>query len=126
LMALFGVGLGFANTALLIAVQSSVPWQRRGVATASTMLFRTLGGALAVGGLGELLGAKLRDRPELAADAARLLAEPGGAHFDATRTAELASVLGGALGTIFWVIAALSTLSFAVGWLFPAVEFERA
>ena len=45
----YGVGLGFANTPLVIAVQSSVPWNRRGVATASTMFFRTIGGTLAVG-----------------------------------------------------------------------------
>jgi EmrB/QacA subfamily drug resistance transporter len=125
LMALFGVGLGFANTALLIAVQTSVPWQRRGVATASTMLFRTLGGALAVGGLGELLARSLRGRPDLARDAARLLAEPGGGGLDGQRSTELGRALAGALGTIFWVIAALSMLSFAVGLLFPRIEFDR-
>src|SRR5690349_17207279 len=47
--ALFGVGLGLANTALLIAVQTSVEWRQRGVATASTMFARTIGGTLAVG-----------------------------------------------------------------------------
>ena len=31
----YGVGLGLANTPLIIAVQTSVPWNRRGVATAS-------------------------------------------------------------------------------------------
>src|SRR6266404_558169 len=31
LSALFGVGLGLANTALLIAVQTSVEWRQRGV-----------------------------------------------------------------------------------------------
>ena len=45
----FGVGMGFANTALLIAVQTSVDWSERGIATASTMFFRTMGGAIAVG-----------------------------------------------------------------------------
>ena len=58
-MAVFGTGLGFANTALLIAVQSSVAWNRRGVATSSTLLFRTIGGTLAVGMLGELMAKQL-------------------------------------------------------------------
>src|SRR5438067_2458466 len=57
--ALFGVGLGLANTALLIAVQTSVEWRQRGVATASTMFARTIGGTLAVGALGAILSAAL-------------------------------------------------------------------
>src|SRR5206468_1615126 len=57
--ALFGIGLGFANTALLIAVQTSVAWRQRGVATASTMFFRTIGGTLAVGALGGVLASAL-------------------------------------------------------------------
>ncbi|HVG59214.1 MAG TPA: MDR family MFS transporter, partial [Hyalangium sp.] len=51
-MGLFGAGLGFASTALLIAVQTSVGWEMRGVATASNMFFRTIGGALGVGVMG--------------------------------------------------------------------------
>src|ERR671935_27816 len=61
--ALFGVGLGFANTALLIAVQTSVEWRQRGVATASTMFARTIGGTLAVGVLGALLASALSRDP---------------------------------------------------------------
>src|SRR5262249_58295228 len=57
--ALFGLGLGFANTALLIAVQTSVEWRQRGVATASTMFARTIGGTLAGGGPGAVLSAAL-------------------------------------------------------------------
>jgi EmrB/QacA subfamily drug resistance transporter len=126
LMALFGVGLGFANTALLIAVQSSVGWQRRGVATASTMLFRTLGGALAVGGLGALLGASLGAHPELAADAARLLAPASaGSALDPGHAAALSSLLAASLATIFWLIAAMSAVAFAVGLMFPRLEFDK-
>jgi len=36
-----------------------VPWQQRGVATASTMFFRTIGGTLAVGVMGGVLSAAL-------------------------------------------------------------------
>jgi EmrB/QacA subfamily drug resistance transporter len=123
LMALFGIGLGFANTALLIAVQSSVGWQRRGVATASTMLFRMLGGALAVGGLGELLARSIRARPELAAEAARLLAEAG--RDSALQSPELARLLAGSLHRVFWAIAAMSISAFVIGLAFPKLEFSR-
>lgn len=123
LTALFGMGLGFANTALLIAVQSSVGWQQRGVATASTMLFRTLGGALAVGALGELLAASLRERPELAEQAARLLAESE--KRGAPAAGELERALAAALHSVFWVIAAMACAAFAIGWLFPKLPFAR-
>jgi EmrB/QacA subfamily drug resistance transporter len=125
LMALFGIGLGFANTALLIAVQSSVGWQRRGVTTASTMLFRMLGGALAVGGLGELLAKSLRDRPELVRDAARLLSDPTLHEGGASHHQELARVLAASLHQVFWVIAAMSTAAFAIGLAFPRIDFDR-
>src|SRR2546430_7621688 len=44
LSAFFGIGLGLANTALLIAVQTSVEWRQRGGANASNMFARTIGG----------------------------------------------------------------------------------
>ena len=115
--AAFGFGLGFANTALLIAVQTSVGWAERGVATASTLLFRTLGGALAVGVLGEVLGARLRERPELAHEAAALLA--GAPHGDATNSAALSEALSGGLSSVFWAVAGLSLGAFVLGWAFP-------
>ena len=86
---LLGLGLGFANTSLLVAVQGSVGWGQRGVATASTLLFRTLGGALAVGALGALLSATLASSGPLSSDALGALAH-------SQRVQDLdAAVLGG-------------------------------
>src|SRR5262249_59007856 len=67
----FGVGMGFSLTALLIAVQSVVPWEQRGVVTAATMFFRTIGGTLAIGALGSYLTAYVGPH---AAEINRLLA----------------------------------------------------
>src|SRR5262249_51875299 len=81
--ALFGIGLGLANTALLIAVQTSVEWRQRGVATASTMFARTIGGTLAVGMLGALLTAALLSDSTIPPDAAdQLLGPAHGAGLD--------------------------------------------
>ena len=49
----------YPHTLLLIAIQTSVPWNRRGVATATTIFFRTIGGTLAVGLLGGALSHSL-------------------------------------------------------------------
>ncbi|MGH7444068.1 MAG: MDR family MFS transporter, partial [Longimicrobiales bacterium] len=59
---LLGLGLGFMSTPFLVAVQTAVPWDRRGVATSSQQFFRTIGGAVAVAALGALLNARLAAR----------------------------------------------------------------
>ncbi len=120
---LFGVGLGFANTVTLIAVQGSVDFRERGVVTASTMLFRTIGGALAVGLLGEVLAGALRRDPSLAADAARLLAGSGGGDgLVQSQRDHLSNVLAASLSPVFWVIFALSLGAFAIGMYFPRLR----
>src|SRR5262249_52345554 len=55
----FGAGMGMAVPSTLIAVQTSVRWAQRGAATASSMFFRTMGGALMVGALGSILATDL-------------------------------------------------------------------
>jgi EmrB/QacA subfamily drug resistance transporter len=118
--ALFGVGLGFANTALLIAVQTSVEWRQRGVATASTMFARTIGGTLAVGALGGVLSAALlRDGslPEGAAD--RVLGPEHGAGLDPAVVRALAASLQGGLETVFWAIAGISIAAAVTSLFFP-------
>jgi hypothetical protein len=120
--ALYGVGLGLANTALLIAVQTSVPWRQRGVATASTMFARTIGGTLAVGVLGAVLSsALLRDGsvPEGAAD--QLLGPAHGAGLDAAIARALSASLETGLTTVFWAIAAISIVSAASSAVFPSI-----
>ncbi len=58
-MAVLGTGLGFMSTAFIIAVQNAVPWNLRGVATASTQFFRTIGGTVGVAIMGTILNAQM-------------------------------------------------------------------
>lgn len=117
--AAFGVGLGFANTALLIGVQTSVEWRQRGVATASTMFFRSIGGALAVGATGRILASGI-DRMGVPSDVASALLGPEhGRGIDPSLLARLSGALDGSLRTVFWVVAGLSVASFAVSLAFP-------
>jgi hypothetical protein len=55
-----GVGMGLANLTTLVAVQTAVPAQRIGVATATLMLFRTFGGAFAVSLMGTVMLARMQ------------------------------------------------------------------
>jgi MFS family permease len=53
-MALLGFGTGPAASSSLVAAQSSVEWRHRGAVTSAIYATRTLGGSLAVAGLGAL------------------------------------------------------------------------
>jgi MFS family permease len=118
--ALFGVGLGFANTALLIAVQTSVEWRQRGVATASTMFARTIGGTLAVGALGGILTATLLSGGSVSLEAAdRLLGPEHGAGLDPAVLRALSASLQSGLGVVFWVIAGIALASALTSLAFP-------
>jgi EmrB/QacA subfamily drug resistance transporter len=125
LTGLYGLGLGFANTALIIAVQSSVPWHRRGVATASTLFFRTIGGTLAVGVLGGVLAAALMGGGVDAAVAEKLLG-PEQAGLDPALVAGAAGALARGMQRIFWAVAVLAGLAFAVSLAFPEVRVTPA
>lgn len=54
-----GLGMGPTSLSYILGVQNVVEWGRRGAATAASMFFRTMGGALGVGMLGASLGFEL-------------------------------------------------------------------
>ncbi len=118
--AAFGAGLGFANTALLIAVQTSVEWRQRGVATASTMFARTIGGTLAVGALGGVLAAALLGDASIPVEAAdQLLGPTHGAGLEEAVVRALTGSLQSGLGVVFWAIAGIALVAAVTGWAFP-------
>jgi EmrB/QacA subfamily drug resistance transporter len=120
IMALYGAGLGTANPPLLIAVQTSVDWNRRGVATASTLFFRTIGGALAVGILGGVLAHALTGagtRP----DVVEKLLGPDRASLDPALVAAVAGELQGAMRTVFRSGAAIAAAALVAVLAFPHV-----
>jgi EmrB/QacA subfamily drug resistance transporter len=61
-MFITGGGLGFVATVSLLSVQNAVPWNLRGVATASTQFFRTMGGTVSVAIMGAILSAQMASR----------------------------------------------------------------
>ena len=121
LTALYGVGLGLANTPLVIAVQTSVPWNRRGIATASTMFFRTIGGTLAVGILGGVLAASLQGGRATAQQVEQLLG-PERSLLPPALLGALSGALQRGLGRVFWASAGIALAAFLAGLLFPALR----
>jgi MFS family permease len=120
--ALFGVGMGFANTALLIAVQTSVSWGERGIATASTMFFRTIGGALAISVMGGVLNASLtRDGSISEETASQVLTAEGMRHLDPALLDRVSGALTVGIGQIFWLVVGIAAVAFVISLWFPEV-----
>ena len=57
-----GTGLGLSSSPTLVAVQSVVGWDRRGVVTGTNMFCRSMGSAVGAAALGALANATLSDR----------------------------------------------------------------
>lgn len=122
----FGVGLGLANTALLIAVQTSVDWAQRGIVTASTMFVRTIGGALAIGVTGGVLRMALARDSSIPPDAAsQLLGPERGQHLDPEVVRHLGAALESGVGIIFWISCAIACAAFLSSLLFPRVSLKE-
>jgi EmrB/QacA subfamily drug resistance transporter len=121
IMAGYGAGLGLANPPLLIAVQTSVPWSRRGVATASTLFFRTIGGTLSVGILGGVLAHALAGAGARA-DLVEKLLGPERATLAPAVVAPLAGALQGAMAIVFAAGAVIACAAFVTVLAFPVVE----
>jgi EmrB/QacA subfamily drug resistance transporter len=114
-MFVYGLGMGFTLTAQILAVQSSVEMRERGVATATNLFARSMGGALGAGALGAVFTAALGDR--LPPETVAMLLDPhrrAGVSSDAVRDA-----LSAGLSPIFVTGAALGVIALAVSFLYP-------
>jgi MFS family permease len=54
-----GVGLGFTSISILVAVQSVVGWNRRGVVTGANMFMRSLGSSVGIAIFGSIANTTL-------------------------------------------------------------------
>jgi MFS family permease len=61
-LAVCGLGFGPTSLSFILAVQHTVSWGQRGVATGAVTFLRTIGGAIGVGLLGATLGWELAHR----------------------------------------------------------------
>jgi MFS family permease len=67
-LVIVGTGMGPTSFSFILAVQNSVSWGQRGVATGAATFLRTIGGALGVGLLGASLAWELALRLRLAGE----------------------------------------------------------
>jgi EmrB/QacA subfamily drug resistance transporter len=122
--AILGLGMGFSNTPLVIAVQTSVGFSQRGVATASTMFFRNIGGTVAVGVMGVLLARALLAGAAREAGGGALVARilgPDRRNVDPSLLASISGDLAVGVAHVMMLVTALGCAAAVVAWLFPHV-----
>ncbi len=124
MMGLLGVGSGLSSVATVIAVQESAAWNERGVATASTMFFRTIGGALAVGAMGAIVASAVSAHasPALMND---LLGPEHGKNLPKAVLETLSNDLATGTSRAFVIVLVLGFVAVTAGLLFPKTAPKR-
>jgi EmrB/QacA subfamily drug resistance transporter len=130
-----GVGLGLMASPILVAAQSVVGWERRGVVTGINMFSRSLGSAVGAAVFGAIANATLADRfsHPPAALAGRLpksvdassLVLTGGGRGDGRERTFVRDALYGAAHHVFVAIVVVAVLGVAALLLMPR-RIERA
>lgn len=130
-MAVIGLGMGFTYPTLMIAAQSTVPWQQRGATTALVQFSRTIGGAVTVAAMGAVLNGTLNDtladRPELVEVANAVLDPRRRAGLSAEVVATVRGALGSGLLRVLVGTAICGLVAAALALFFPkGVEVETS
>jgi MFS family permease len=111
-----GLGMGLTSTPLLVSVQTSVGYARRGIATSLVQFSRTLGGAVGVAALGSLLNSALGPS---AAGVTTLLSPGHAAGQPSLALGETRLLLADGLHSIYLALFALALASIALAIRLP-------
>ncbi len=114
-LVVLGLGMGHIFPVVTTAVQNAVPRHQLGTATAAGVMFRQIGGSLAVAAFGALFTARVTAQLDTA-----ISGSAEGLHIDAASLAALppeqhlrvAEVISSALHPVYWIVAGLAVLGF--------------
>ncbi|WP_209122881.1 MDR family MFS transporter [Alkalihalobacillus sp. BA299] len=130
-----GVGMGFSTTTFIVSIQSHVDWRKRGVATASNMFMRTLGGAVGVALLGGILNSRLKARLEgemeqldfeLDMDIVNVILDPEQRKLlTAQEVSYIQEALSQALFHVYWGIFIFAFISLILIFFLPKDEMKK-
>ena len=115
------VGMGFANTTFLVAVQTSVGWGERGTVTAANMFMRAIGQSLGAGVYGAILNRGVAARVPGAGGAVDRLMDPHTrASLAPAMVARLGEAIAGAMHDIYLITGLLAVAVLALTLGIPA------
>lgn len=125
-----GVGMGLSSTAFIVSIQSSVGWEKRGIATATNMFMRTLGSTVGAALLGGIINSQLAAylqkeslTNEVQLNSAHALLDPHGASsLSESAKKALQEGLNISLHHAYTVVLLFAIISFMLILLFPKDE----
>jgi EmrB/QacA subfamily drug resistance transporter len=121
--AVVGLGMGWTSMAIMVTVQTSVGYARRGTVTSLIQFARTLGGAAGVAALGSLFTATLGPR---AAEASVLFDPVARRGFDPSVAAPLRDGLAAGLHAVFVAMVAVALVGVVLSRRLPQEMPEEA
>ena len=115
-----GIGMGFANTVFIVAIQASVPWRQRGAATSSNMFLRFVGQAAGAAGCGAVLNATMIGMDPSAPRAVdKLMDAASRAAMPADLVSHLTDVMAASLHNVYLLALVFSLLTLVVAACIP-------
>jgi EmrB/QacA subfamily drug resistance transporter len=114
-----GFGFGFYTVATVLAAQSAVGWQHRGVVTSASQFARNIGGTVGVSVAGAIFSAGVATAAGSGIDPNDLLSPTVRAVLSAPDLGFLQKVLAGALDSVYVLFVGVSILATAVATRLP-------
>ena len=124
MLLVFGFGMGLIFPVLTTAVQNAVPRALLGTATASGVMFRQIGGSLAVAVFGALLSTRLTASLGAGAGGGEGMSPMALAHLPPEARSMIAASVVDAISPLYWIVAALALTSFIVALLMREIPLS--
>jgi EmrB/QacA subfamily drug resistance transporter len=127
---LIGVGMGLTTTAFIVSIQSTVAWNKRGVATATNMFMRNVGSTIGAALLGGILNSRLLSYLSSKGVSDEMNLDSTTTLLDNTQRSSLSveakkllqEGLEFALHDVYWIVFAFALLSFLLIMFLPRKE----
>ena len=117
---LAGTGMGFISNSFIVAIQATVEWTERGVATSSVLFTRMIGQAIGTAIFGGILNAGIAPLPGGAAIVNRIMEPALRATLPLAESVVLTQAIAAAIHRVFMINAALAAVVLAVSLWLPA------
>jgi hypothetical protein len=119
IQAIIGTGFGFYSVSTLLAAQSAVGWDRRGVVTSASQFARNIGGTIGVSIAGAIFAAGVATAAREGLDANLLLSPLSAEQLAPAALDSLRSVLGDSLHGVYVLFVVVSVLATVVAVFLP-------
>jgi EmrB/QacA subfamily drug resistance transporter len=116
-----GIGMGFCNTAFVVAIQASVGWKARGVATSSYMFMRIVGQSVGAAVFGTVLNFGFSRYAPEAGDLVNWLLDPGLRHsLGSAELAHLSQAIASSIHLVYIIAGPAAVVTLALACALPA------